>query len=222
MLGTLATLVPLGLAMTFSTVPISLTILVLLSPQRSRTAVPYLVGWVFGIAFFAVVLTAGILVAAPAPWAQERLVVPWAEIALGLGLIAYAVVGAWRKRTRAPSSEAPRWVGLALALKPGRAFLLAFALSLRPKSLLLTTAAGLVIVSRPMEGLWVVVALALFTIVSSSSVAGTILYTLLSPSRANTALSAVHRWLVTNGALLSRVVALGTGIVLAGRGAWQL
>ena len=63
MFGTQAALFPLGLAMTLSTVPISLTILVLLSPQRSRIAVPYLVGWVFGIAFFATVLTVGLLAA---------------------------------------------------------------------------------------------------------------------------------------------------------------
>lgn len=221
MFATLVALLPLGLAMAISTVPLSLTILVLLSPARSRIAVPFLVGYVSGIAVVVTLLTVILRVAAPARWWQGLPVVPWGEIALGLALVVYAVAGLSRRRRRV-GNNAPRWVRVALSLNRRRSFILACALSLRPKALLLSVAAGLVIVSRPLDPVGDAVALTVFTVLSSSSVAATILYTLLAPSRSEAALSAMHRLLVAHGALISLTVVLATGIVLTAHGAWQL
>ena len=55
MLSAFGTLLPIALAVAVSSVPITLTILILLSPKRNRLAIPFLIGWVVGMAVVVVV-----------------------------------------------------------------------------------------------------------------------------------------------------------------------
>lgn len=96
--------VPLGLALAFSTVPILAAFVIVLSPARSRSAVPYLIGLVCGI--FVLAGLAG-LAAQYVPRAPHPLhgngVIGIVEIVVGILLVA---VGAWsffrgRKRSGA-------------------------------------------------------------------------------------------------------------------------
>ena len=48
MLSAFGTLLPIALAVAVSSVPITLTILILLSPKRNQVAIPFLIGWVVG------------------------------------------------------------------------------------------------------------------------------------------------------------------------------
>ena len=45
----LGALLPIAVAVAVSSVPITVTILLLLSPNRSKTALPFLIGWVIGV-----------------------------------------------------------------------------------------------------------------------------------------------------------------------------
>ena len=49
-LSALGQLLPIAIAVAVSSVPITLTILILLSPRRNRVAIPFLIGWVVGMA----------------------------------------------------------------------------------------------------------------------------------------------------------------------------
>jgi hypothetical protein len=59
MLSALGELLPIAVAAAVSSVPIMATILILLSPKRSHPAIPFLVGWVLGMAAVVVVATVG-------------------------------------------------------------------------------------------------------------------------------------------------------------------
>ncbi|HET8915678.1 MAG TPA: GAP family protein, partial [Propionibacteriaceae bacterium] len=60
-------LLPIAVAVAVSSVPITVTILILLSPNRNRAALPFLVGWVIGVAAVIVFSTlfASVIPAAP-------------------------------------------------------------------------------------------------------------------------------------------------------------
>ena len=60
----LGSLIPLGVAAAVSTVPILVTILILLSDNRNRSALPYLIGWVVGTLFL---VTVGTIAASSLP-----------------------------------------------------------------------------------------------------------------------------------------------------------
>ena len=59
-------LLPIAVAVALSTVPITVTTLILLSPNRNRAALPFLVGWVIGVAAV-IILSALGATALPAP-----------------------------------------------------------------------------------------------------------------------------------------------------------
>ena len=46
MLSALGQLIPIAVAAALSTVPITVMVLILLSPERNRSAMPFLIGWV--------------------------------------------------------------------------------------------------------------------------------------------------------------------------------
>ena len=50
MLQAIGHILPIALAVAISSVPIMATILILLSPKRAQSAIPFLIGWVLGIA----------------------------------------------------------------------------------------------------------------------------------------------------------------------------
>ena len=59
MLQAIGHILPIALAVAISSVPIMATIVILLSPERSQTAMPLLIGWVLGIAVVVSVCTLG-------------------------------------------------------------------------------------------------------------------------------------------------------------------
>ncbi len=64
-------LLPIAVTVAFSSVPITVTILILLSPNRNRAALPFLVGWVIGVA--AVIVFSTLFASTlPGPATQRR------------------------------------------------------------------------------------------------------------------------------------------------------
>ena len=52
-------ILPFAVAVALSSVPIMATIFILLSPNRSRSSLPFLIGWVLGIAVVVTLCTLG-------------------------------------------------------------------------------------------------------------------------------------------------------------------
>ena len=218
MLDAIGALLPVALAAAISSVPITVMILILLSPRRIVAALPFLLGDVIG----AVVVVGGAtLLAQTLPPARVRHPEPAVgviEIVVGLALVVLAV-RAWRRRNRSGRGlKPPRWAAAVDTLGPLRAFGLGVLLGFRPKNLLLATVVGLQLHSAMHKATTTVVAAAVYVAIATSTVTVPILATLLAPTRMEPRLTTASELLSTDGPIISAVVLLMIGVVVIGVG----
>ena len=219
MLSALGQLLPLAVAAAVSSVPITVTILLLLSSKRGTAAIPFLIGWVAGMAGLVVVVAAigaSALPARPFRVAQESVGI--AEIVLGAGVLVVAVV-AWRRAAHdAASQDRNPWLDRVERLGPVSAAGLAVALNLRPKGLLLGAAAGLAIAGARLKASDTLVVVVIYLVLATSTVTVPIIVTLASPTRMQPRLVRAEEWLDRHGAYVTVVVLVLVGFVIVGAG----
>src|SRR6186997_956057 len=105
----LGALLPIAVAVAVSSVPIMVTILLLLSPNRSKTAVPFLIGWVIGVVAVIGVSAVSAQALPNVPRRAQEKVAGVIELFIGAALIVLGLVQILR-RSRAPESGMPRWL----------------------------------------------------------------------------------------------------------------
>ena len=217
----LGSLLPLGVAAAVSTVPILVTILILLSENRNRSALAYLIGWVVGTLFL---VTVGTVAASSLPEPRPRqpdTIVGALEILLGVGMVSLGIL-AFRRRQERASGQEPKWAQAVGAFGAGRSLGLGLALNLRPKSVLLCAAAGLALDSAN-DGVEVTAVLVLvYTVVATSTVAVPIIATLISPTRMEPRLVEARKRLDDNGRLVSGAMMVMIGMLLVAAGITHL
>ena len=133
-------LLAIAIAMALSSVPITATIVILLSPQRQSSSLPFLAGWVLTLGVVPLAAAAGIL-AMPLSRRERSQFAAAAEILVGAALVIGAIYTWRRSQTPAPTSGG-RLERLG-SYGPGASFGIAILMGLRPKALLLGIAAGL-------------------------------------------------------------------------------
>jgi hypothetical protein len=222
MLPAIGQLLPLAVAVAISSVPMMATILILLSPKRAQSAVPFLVGWVLGI-LVVVSLCTLFAQAVPASRSPRRpeTVIGTLEILIGAGLIVIAIIE-WRRARRNPTDAMPKWLNAVGTFGPFPAFAVAFALNLRPKGLLLAVAAGLVLRSEGLTLTESAVAILVYTAIGCSTVAVPIIVTLAAPERMEPRLVASKEWIGRNSGVVTALILLLIGVVIIGTGLGQL
>lgn len=215
-------LLPIALAVALSSVPIMATILILLSPRRSQSALPFLIGWVLGLAVVvsACTLFAQLIPASRSPRRPET-AIGTAEILVGLTLIVLALI-AWRRARRNPSTAMPKWLSAVGSFGPWAAFGVAFALNLRPKGLLLAIAAGLALRAEDLSVGESAVVIAIYTVVAASTVAFPIIVTLAAPERMTPRLTSAQEWITRNQGAIGALVVILIGVVIVGTGLGRL
>ena len=215
-------ILPFALAVALSSVPIMATIFILLSPNRSRSALPFLIGWVIGLI---VVVCACALLAQVVPTArlprQPDTAVGSIEIVVGLALVALALL-TLRHARRQTEHNVPKWLRSAGNLGPWQSFGLALILNVRPKAVLLAIAAGLTIRADADSLTDALVAILIYTVIAASTVAAPIIGTLAAPARMEPRLVSMRVWLLRNGEALGAVIGLVIGVVIVGMGLGRL
>jgi len=200
-----------------SPVPIIAVILMLFS-QRARVNGPvFLLGWVFALA---VVSTVVYVLAHDGDVAQTSSTasdsVSWGKILLGVVLLNMARRN-WRKRP-APGAEPamPKWLATVESLSPVKALGLGVALAaVNPKNLILTAgaAAGLAQVSG-LTTTDAVVAIAVFVVIASVTIAGPVVYALVGGAKAKASLDSAKTWLTAHHTAVLAVVFVVFGVDL--------
>jgi len=190
---------PIALALAISSVPIMATILILLSPQRDRSALPFLIGWVLGIA---VVVSACTAFAQLIPTSRSP---RRPETAIGTA-----------------STAMPKWLSAVGSFGPWAAFGVAFALNVRPKGLLLAIAAGLALRAENLSLGESAVVIAIYTIVAASTVAFPIIVTLAAPERMRPRLESAQEWITRNNGAIGAIIVVLIGVVILGTGIARL
>jgi hypothetical protein len=209
-------------ALAVSSVPIMATLLILLSPARTRSAVPFLIGWVIGIALV-VSICALAAQAVPASRVSRRpdQAVGIAEILVGVALLVVAVATVRRRRRQTPTAM-PRWLRSVETIGPWSAFGLALVLNVRPKGLLLAIAAGLAIRAEGLSLGEAAVAVGIYTIIAASTVAVPIIATVAAPERAEPHLRDAQDWLLRNGPVVTGVIVIVIAVAIVGTGISRL
>ena len=218
MLQAIGNLLPIALAVAISSVPIMAMILILLSPRRSQSAVPFLIGWVLGIAVVvtACTLFAQLIPASRSPRRAETAIGIW-EIIVGLALIVIGIV-AWRRARKNPSTSMPKWLSAVDSFGPWASFGVAFALNVRPKGLLLAIAAGLALRAENLSVGESAIVIAIYTIVAGSTVAVPIIMTLAAPERMKPRLLRAQDWITRNDVAIGSLIVVLIGVVIIGSG----
>jgi hypothetical protein len=211
-------ILPLAVAVAISSVPIMATVLILLSPNRAHSAVPFLIGWVIGLA---AVVTAFALLAQSVPTPRHpQVALAIAEIMIGAAIMTLAAI-TWRQSPPAPGRE-PRWRRAVGSLGPWASFGFALVLNLRPKAVLLAAATGLVIRADGVGVAESAIVIGVYTIISATTVAGPVIATLVAPDKAKGRLLSTQHWLDENSRVVAVTIMLIIGAALIGNAITRL
>jgi threonine/homoserine/homoserine lactone efflux protein len=210
-------LLPSALAVALSPIPIVAVVLVLGTP-RARTAGPaFALGWIAGLLCVSVVVV--LLVGSGSDADSDDPGLDWFKIAIGV-LFLLMAAKQWTKRPKeGQEPETPGWMATVDSATPARAALLGAALSgANPKNLALTLTAAASIAEAGLDSADTTVAVAVFIVIGSSTVAGSVLFYLVAGERAARPLGAVRRFMSANNAVIMMVVLLLLGAKLLGDG----
>ncbi|MDX2377104.1 GAP family protein [Microbacterium sp. LRZ72] len=212
--------IPLGVAMALSVLPILAAVLILLAPDPVPLGVAYLAGWAAGVLVLVTLFAAGARII---PAVSTGPMPPWAHVAeavLGVLLVCYA---AWALlHPRARPTETPSWTRALQSLSPRRAVLFGLVMNVRPKNLTLAVAAGIAIGSASIDTLSSAVSAVIFTAVGVSTVAGLVVAYLLGDKRVRPVLETLSVWLQSHTALVLHLSVLLIGGLLIWLGLSQV
>lgn len=214
-------ILPIAVAVALSTTPIMAMLLILLSANRNRSSLLFLIGWVLGLAAVILVFT---LFARSVGDASPR-EAPWfiglALIVIGVATVVLGIIF-WHRGRRTRPSGIPKWLSAVGLLGPWSAFGLALVLNLRPKALLLSAAAGLVLRDDELTVGATAIVMSVYTVISASTVAIPIVASLVAPDRSEAWLVPTRNWLVANNHIISILIMTMVGVVIIGSGLTRL
>jgi Sap, sulfolipid-1-addressing protein len=211
-------LIPIAVAVAVSSVPITVTILILLSPNRNRAALPFLVGWVAGVAAVIILSALGASTLPEPPRRGADTTTAVLEIIIGAALIVLGVVNL----RRGDRTGLPGWLSAVDSFRALASFGVAVLLDFRPKGLLLGVAAGLTLHAAPVRPSQVGVLIVIYTVIATSTVVVPIAASLIAPRKMEPKLIAARDWLAHNGRILTSSVVFMIGVVILGAGLTKL
>lgn len=224
MLSALGQLLPIAVAVAFSSVPITATILILLSPKRNISGAAFLIGWVAGLTIVVSAATFGAQALPITSIRTQQTAFGIAEIVIGAALVVFGIVSGVRAVRHPTPAQGAKWLSAVRSFGPRPSFGLAVILNFRPKGLLLGVAAGLAIGGGD-DGMSVsdaVIVIAFYVIISASTVAVPIIATIAMPELMQPRLVRAQQWLELHGRLVTALLMGLIGVVILGAGIGQL
>jgi len=214
-------LLPIAVAVAVSSVPIMVTILLLLSPNRSKTAVPFLIGWVIGVVAVIGVSAVSAQALPNVPRRAQEKVAGVIELFIGAALIVLGLVQILR-RSRAPESGMPRWLTAVDSFSGPVSFAVGVVLNVRPKGLLLGVAAGLALNAASVDSAQSAALVVIYTLIATSTVVVPIIASFLAPKKVQPKLISARDWIGSNGRVLTSAMLFMIGVVIFGVGLTHL
>ena len=221
MLSTLTSLALFALAGAMSTVPISVTIMILLSPNPRRGALPFLIGSLVGSLVIVGLSAVGLQFLPVRPRLRKDELVAQFGIVIGVILIGYSVYLLVSK-SRRENAMLGKMKSRFQSARPWEFVALGLGLNLRPKAILLAVTAGAVIGIQEPPPLEASVLVLAYAVVAQSAVVVPVVMWLRSPERAQVPLTSLYNWLQRHGRRIAAIVSLAIGLLLVGYSLLQL
>jgi hypothetical protein len=211
-------LLPSAVGVAISPVPIIAVILMLSTPRARTNGPAFALGWIGGL----VIVTTLVLLlsgGADEPESGASTTVGWIKVVFSV-LFLLMAAKQWKGRPR-PGTEPtmPAWMATIDTFTPVKSLGLGAALSgVNPKNLALGFAAGSAISQAGLSVGGDAIAVAVFVVIASLTVAGPVLLYLVTPYRAGAWLATVKDFMAAHNAIIMMVVLLVLGAKLLGDG----
>lgn len=214
-----ADILPAGVAVALSPVPIMAVILALFSQQSRRNGLAFLAGWVAGLAGLMAIILYAVDLSKVAFADQWLTIASVLKIGLGMAFVVFAAIQ-WRRRRAAKEPHPlPAWTARLEAFSPGKTLLVALGLCvINPKNLTLMLAVMLALTNAGTPAWQNWLGVSVFIAVGSLTIAAPVLYRLFAGAQADTKLADAKQWLQANSATVMAVVFLLMGALLIGKG----
>ena len=211
-------ILPLAVGVVMSPLAIIAVTLMLVSEGAKRNSLSFILGWILGLV---VVSGMGLFVAETqdlSPGTGPSLAALVIRFVLG-ALLLFLAYRQWKKRPK-PGHQptVPKWLLSIDSFTPLQAFGLALLLSVKPKNLILTLAAALDIAQSTLGNVQSVMALVLFIVIASTSVAAPVVLFLVMGEKSTWMLDGLKRWFMENNATIMFVLLLVFGAILIAEG----
>ena len=211
-------LLPGAIGVALSPVPIIAVILMLATPRARVTGPSFAIGWIVGVTAVSVIV---LLLAGPSddPDSGASTALDWIKIVFG-ALFLLLAARQWQTRPRpGVTPEAPKWMATIDQFTAGKTFGFGVLLSaLNPKNLALTVAAMAGVAQAGLSAGEDVVAIIVFVVIGSVTVAGPVVAYLLMGRNAEHALASIRDWMTANNATIMIVLFLVLGVKILGDG----
>jgi len=215
----IGSILPQAIGVAISPVPVIAVILMLFSQRARGNGLAFLVGWVLALAAVGSVVLVLAGLGKVSTGGTPSTLAYVLKLLLGLLFLVLAV-RQWRGRPKeGEEPHMPRWMAAIDKITAGKAFgLAALMAGVNPKNLTLTLAAALSIAQAGLSGAAPWIALVVFVILASLTVAGPVLYYLFAGQAAEKLLTTWKAWLVANNATVMFILFLVFGVALIGQG----
>lgn len=207
-------LLPVGVGVAISPVPIIAAILMLLGTHARTTSIGFALGWLVGIVAATVifVFVGSAIDTSDGPSKAAS----WIKVVLGVLLL---LLGIHSWRTRNADKPPPKWMNAIDEMKAPTGVGLGFALAaVNPKNLMLCVSAGVSIGTGGLSSGQEVIGVAVFALLGSVTVAGPVLAYQLAAQRLSTPLQELKQWLQDNNQTVMAILFLMLGVSLLGKG----
>jgi threonine/homoserine/homoserine lactone efflux protein len=211
-------LLPAAVGVALSPIPIIAVVLMLSTPRARTNGPAFALGWAIGLtaaSLVVLVLASG----ADDPDSASATGTNWVQVALGVLLLVLAA-RQWRRRpAKGERPEMPKWMETIDTFTPRKSFVLGVLLSaVNPKNLALTVAAAASISQDGLDEGEAAVAVAVFVVLASTSVAGLVLFYLIGGERAAEPLDSIKEFMADHNAVIMMVILLVLGAKVLGEG----
>jgi len=210
-------ILPQAIGVAISPLPIIAVILMLFSKRARSIGPAFMFGWIAALALLGSVVlllaNAGKISAGGTPTTLAYVI----KLLLGLLFLFLAYRNFSKRPKPGEDAQMPPWMASIDSFSVGKSFGFAALLAgVNPKNLGLTLAAALSISQSGLSGAQPWIALLVFVILASITVAGPVLYYLIAGASAEKTLNSVKVWLTANNATVMIVLFLFLGLKLIG------
>ena len=217
MLEVVGYVIPFGVGVALSPLPIIAVLLLVMAPVGARGGVLFLVARLLSFAVLTAVFA----------WASDLIddaassTTPAAVLRLlvGAGLVVWAVVK-WHRRPRGDEEpKLPGWMSSIDGMSAGAAFRLGFVMTaVNPKEIAFAAGAGLTVGGAMLGAGEMVIVGAVFVVIACAGIAVPVVAVLVGGERMDPILVESRAWLVRNNTIVLAIVLLVLGAVLIGSG----